>query len=348
MYRFRKENWAKKVDSSFPKHWSKSNQEYGFFMEQPRHLSETQYYETHSDLIKRSPYTPAAIPRAHMSVIDTVPNQRMRKRRQRVGVDYDYDDKHDMWDVLKHRENPRAPHKILTRSPMRLPPLGRSKTRIWDTEPTPRLNTQWFRTAAPETAATRSQTPEYGYDYSRYPPGAADRSGAISRQRPSRVNTPAFNRETTMGLRLRTVGPREDHGIAAAGGVRPSRGGGGRGTAVPSEISYRGQDLTVERDPTGFFRPPRSSFEDQSNASTAGGRPKSRYGCSRPRTGKGRRETINERFFRFNFHPQWKPALRSWSQYFRELSCLIYNWNFLVSLNSSNRTPTWPNTVEQS
>lgn len=321
MYRFRKENWARKVDSSFPKHWSKTNQEYGFFMEQPRHLSETQYYETHSDLIKRSPYTPTAIPRAHMSVIDTVPSQRMRKRRQRVGVDYDFDDKHDMWDVLKHRENPRAPHKILTRSPMRLPPLGRSKTRIWDTDPTPRLNTQWFRAAAaPETTAAtrRSHTPESGYNYSRYPPAAADRSAAISRQLPSRVNTPAFNRETTMGFRLRTVGPREDHGIAAAAaaGVRPptrgSRGGRG-GTAAPSEISYRGdRDLTLERDPTGFFRYPHSPFDDQStNASTTGGRPKSRYGGSRPRTGKGRRETINERFFRFNFHPQWKPALRS-------------------------------------
>lgn len=305
MYRFRKENWVKKVDASFPKHWSKSNQEYGFFMEQPRHLTETQYYETHSDLIKRSPYAAVPVPRAHMSVADTAPTNRMRKNRQRVGVYYDYDDKNDMWDVLKHKENPPAPRKILTRSPMRLPPLGRSKTRMWDPNQIPQLNTQWFKTQ--ETASV-SQSPDYSYDHPRHP---AEKS-AISRQSQmtdySRAKTPAYNREITMGPRLRTVGPREDHGI---GGGRPRTSRGSRAT-VQSDVDQRSQLPFLERNPTGFFRS-HTPFDDQSYA--ASNRPKSRYYDSRslspPRTAKGRRATMNERFFHYNFHPQWKSALHT-------------------------------------
>lgn len=125
MYRFRKENWVRKVDSSYPKHWSKSSREYGFFMEQPSHTAESQYMETHSDRVLRNPYIAPTIPRARMSVADKVPRKHLRKHRKRVGVHYDYDDGNDMWDVLRHRENPSTGVRRLPRS---LSPVARRST----------------------------------------------------------------------------------------------------------------------------------------------------------------------------------------------------------------------------
>ena len=371
MYRFRKENWARKVDESYPKYWSRSGREYGFFMEQPQHMAESQFMETHSHRVQQNPYTAHTVPRARKSVADKITRKRPRTRKQRVGVHYDYDDGNDMWDVLQHRENPSTGVRRLPRS---LSPIARRATLSTKKKGSPEdaqpilVDNPWYPMIRTKTATGRSSFgrvahSRHGYqvgngrfgdelegdvspgktddhhrhatDYNRVKtpkvaiinglhgnhrmetgsfrsqlqreptavnknnhtgsfrsqlqrePTAGNKNNHIGQATDySRVNTPGLSREYTLGPRLHTFGPREDHGLPEPDHLNKMSPGGQDGS---NTASRRGRSLS----PMG-----------NRNYSAA----RSRIGSP---TMRNRKETLNERFFRFNFHEPWKASIRT-------------------------------------
>jgi len=89
MYRFRRENWARKVNGTYPKTWTSTGKDYGFFLDRKRHAVHSQYAETHPESDYPALYTASRpISAVRRSVGDSPRTHLTRRKRIRAGEDY--------------------------------------------------------------------------------------------------------------------------------------------------------------------------------------------------------------------------------------------------------------------
>ena len=376
MYRFRKENWARKVDSAYPKYMSRTNRDYGFFHEVPHHAADTQFVETHP-----SPPPLSLLPRGKLTAADkpTLGRRTIPRRKIREGLYYDYDNNHDMWSVMSFHPNPpldmnrsRSPDRLRTaksrtrlgrslspvrqptaasrrglRSGIRLPALRSTSYSQWATkdnnyrmtdeeeESLPGFkrdreqnNQDDFRSRGRERTTLnrgeRNQSPSYRTGQRRQTRKYEERNyddmfvsglnhGYVSNVATTGHDEHLFKRNQSPEMddvRSRFQSSRRRTDVSNTQANLHNHGYALRGMGRYHDDGNHGNRETGESNWDDAPVPDIRAYTVDGNGRPTWSYPPGHFYYPKPPKSAMRRhkESLNERFFRFNFHDRWKPS----------------------------------------